>query len=152
RRTARPALKGLEITAMQSRSVCHFGRGSARARVGIRNIVRRLGASIEGPVRSGKMRKRASCINIDGMATSRVLFSRRAFRMPVKLPSLSLLHGVVATEILEAMKSASAQLAKTGVRHALVGALAAGAWGYPRASKDIDFLVGDEAFERHAGG
>src|SRR5206468_1014514 len=69
-------------------------------------------------MRNGKMRKRVPCINIDGMA-SRVLFSPRAFRMPVKLPSLSLLNGVVSPEILEAMKSASAQLARTGVRHAL---------------------------------
>src|SRR5690242_20353067 len=83
---------------------------------------------------------------------SRVLFSPRAFRMSVKLPSLSLLNGVVAPEILEAMKSAAAQLARTGVRHALVGDLAAGAWGYPNASKEVDFLVGDEAFERQAGG
>ena len=50
------------------------------------------------------------------------------------------------------MRSASSQLARTGVRHALAGALAVGAWGYPRASKDVDFLVGDEAFEQHEGG
>src|SRR5712692_7935494 len=84
--------------------------------------------------------------------TSRVLFSPRAFRMAAKVPDLSLLNGVVAPEILAAMISASAQLARTGVRHALVGALAVGAWGYPRASKDVDFLVGDEAFEQHEGG
>lgn len=72
--------------------------------------------------------------------------------MAAKVPDLSLLNGVVAPEILAAMRSASSQLARTGVRHALVGALAVGAWGYPRASKDVDFLVGDEAFERHEGG
>jgi hypothetical protein len=72
--------------------------------------------------------------------------------MASKVPDLSLLNGVVAPEILAAMRSASAQLARAGVRHALVGALAVGAWGYPRASKDVDFLVGDEAFERHEGG
>ncbi len=27
-----------------------------------------------------------------------------------------------------------------------------GANGYPRATSDVDFLVGDEAFEHHAGG
>lgn len=27
-----------------------------------------------------------------------------------------------------------------------------GANGYPRATRDVDFLVGDEAFERHSGG
>jgi hypothetical protein len=68
------------------------------------------------------------------------------------VPDLSLLKGVVAPEILAAMENASAQLARAGVRHALVGALAVGAWGYPRASKDVDFLVGDEAFLHHPGG
>ena len=34
----------------------------------------------------------------------------------------------------------------------LVGGLAVGAWGYPRATKDVNFLVGDEAYEHHAGG
>lgn len=72
--------------------------------------------------------------------------------MAAKVPDLSLLNGVVAPEILAAMRSASAQLSRAGVRHALAGALAVGAWGYPRASKDVDFLVGDEAFERHEGG
>lgn len=72
--------------------------------------------------------------------------------MASTLPDLSLLNGVVAQEVLDAMKSASGQLTKLGVRHALVGALAVGAWGYPRASKDVDFLVGDEAFRHHEGG
>ena len=63
-----------------------------------------------------------------------------------------MLNGVVAPEILDAMKSASAQLTRMGVRHALVGALAIGAWGYPLARKDVDFLVGGEAFESHEGG
>jgi hypothetical protein len=72
--------------------------------------------------------------------------------MGSKVPDVSLLKGIVAPEVLAAMRSASSQLARTGVRHALVGALAVGAWGYPRASKDVDFLVGDEAFEQHEGG
>ena len=72
--------------------------------------------------------------------------------MAEKVPDLSLLNGVVAPETLAAMRSASSQLERAGVRHALVGALAVGAWGYPRASKDVDFLVGDEAFEQHSGG
>ena len=84
--------------------------------------------------------------------TSRLLFSPRAFRMTAKVPDLSLLDGVVAPEILAAMRSASAQLTLAGIPHALAGALAVGSWGYPRASRDVDFLVGDEAFERHAGG
>jgi hypothetical protein len=43
--------------------------------------------------------------------------------------------------------------AEAGIRHALVGALGANAYrNRPRTTEDIDFLVGDEAFERHAGG
>jgi hypothetical protein len=72
--------------------------------------------------------------------------------MAAKVPDLSQLNGVVAPEILDAMRAASTQLARTGVRYALAGALAVGAWGYARASKDVNFLVGDEAFERHEGG
>lgn len=67
-------------------------------------------------------------------------------------PDLKLLEGVVAPEVLEAMKVASAALRKANVRHVLVGGLAVGAHGFPRATRDVDFLVGDEAFERHAGG
>ena len=72
--------------------------------------------------------------------------------MKSDLPDLSLLNGVVATEILDAMKAAAAKLESAGIRHALAGALAVGAYGYPRASKDVDFVVGDEAFTVHEGG
>jgi len=67
-------------------------------------------------------------------------------------PDPSLLHGVVAPEVLDAMKVASDALKRAGVRHVVVGGLAVGANGFPRATRDVDFLVGDEAFERHAGG
>lgn len=67
-------------------------------------------------------------------------------------PDPSLLQGVVAPEVLHAMKVASEALARAGVRHVVVGGLAVGANGFPRATRDVDFLVGDEAFERHAGG
>jgi hypothetical protein len=44
-------------------------------------------------------------------------------------------------------------LSEAGIRHALVGALGANAYrSRPRTTEDIDFLVGDEAFESHAGG
>ena len=44
-------------------------------------------------------------------------------------------------------------LSEAGIRHALVGALAANAYRTrPRTTQDIDFLVGDEAFETHQGG
>lgn len=68
------------------------------------------------------------------------------------LPDIRLLDGVVAPQIILAMRVASAQLTKAGIRHSLVGGLAVGAYGYPRATKDVDFLVGNEAFCVHAGG
>lgn len=44
-------------------------------------------------------------------------------------------------------------LSDAGIRHALVGALGANAYrSRPRTTEDIDFLVGDEAFEHHAAG
>ena len=44
-------------------------------------------------------------------------------------------------------------LSEAGIRHALVGAIGANAYrDRPRTTEDIDFLVGDEAFETHPGG
>ena len=52
-----------------------------------------------------------------------------------------------------AVREVSRMLSEAGIRHALVGALAANAYrDRPRTTEDIDFLVGDEAFETHAGG
>jgi hypothetical protein len=52
-----------------------------------------------------------------------------------------------------AVREVSRMLSKAGIRHALVGALAANAYRTrPRTTEDIDFLVGDEAFEKHDGG
>lgn len=67
-------------------------------------------------------------------------------------PDPSLLVDVVAPRVLEAMNTASEMLKRAGVRHVVVGGLAVGANGFPRATKDVDFLVGDEAFQQHAGG
>jgi hypothetical protein len=68
------------------------------------------------------------------------------------LPDLNRLRGTVAPEILAAAETASAKLREAGIPHALAGGLAVGAHGYPRTTDDVDFLVGDEAFEKHAGG
>jgi hypothetical protein len=52
-----------------------------------------------------------------------------------------------------AVREVSKMFSDAGIRHALVGALAANAYrDRPRTTEDIDFLVGDEAFETHAGG
>jgi len=67
-------------------------------------------------------------------------------------PDLSLLDGVVSPRVIDAMRRSAEQLTRLGVRHWVVGGLAVGAHGHPRATKDVDFLVGDEAFEHHGGG
>ena len=69
-----------------------------------------------------------------------------------ELPDLALVRGVVAPEILSAAELASRKLREANIPHALAGGLAVGAHGYPRTTADVDFLVGDEAFEKHAGG
>jgi hypothetical protein len=52
-----------------------------------------------------------------------------------------------------AVREVSRMLSEAGIRHALVGALGSNAYrNRPRTTEDIDFLVGDEAFERHEGG
>lgn len=67
-------------------------------------------------------------------------------------PDPSLLDDIVAPKVIEAMKAASNALSAAGVRHVIAGGLAVGAHGYPRATKDVDFLVGGEAFEHRPGG
>ncbi len=67
-------------------------------------------------------------------------------------PDPTLLDDVVAPKVLEAMKLASEALIAASVRHVVVGGLAVGANGYPRATKDVHFLVGAETFHHHASG
>lgn len=58
------------------------------------------------------------------------------------------LAGAVAAKVLLDAIDASQRLSELGVPHALIGGLAVGVHGHPRATKDVDFLVGAEAFER----
>jgi len=64
-------------------------------------------------------------------------------------PDIDFCDGVVSTRILRALYDSEARLHELGVPHALVGGLAVGAYGAPRATKDVDFLVGEEAFVHH---
>jgi len=71
---------------------------------------------------------------------------------PVRAPDLKRALRPVPT-YERAVKTVSKMLADAGIRHALVGALAANAYRHrPRTTEDIDFLVGDEAFQTHEGG
>jgi hypothetical protein len=67
-------------------------------------------------------------------------------------PDPTLLVDVVAPKVLAALGLASEALRAANVRHVVVGGLAVGANGYPRATKDVDFLVGAEAFHHHPSG
>lgn len=58
------------------------------------------------------------------------------------------LAGAVAARVLLNAVDASQRLSNLGVPHVLIGGLAVGVHGHPRATKDVDFLVGAEAFER----
>ncbi|HEV2852086.1 MAG TPA: hypothetical protein VHC97_04705 [Thermoanaerobaculia bacterium] len=77
---------------------------------------------------------------------------KKQFSLDSDLPDLKLTRGIVAPEILRAVGLASQKLREANIPHALAGGLAVGAHGYPRTTDDVDFLVGDEAFDKHEGG
>jgi hypothetical protein len=77
---------------------------------------------------------------------------KRLRKNPLYGPDITRLEGTVHPNIIKAMIVASEQFKKLGVRHMLIGGLALGAYGYIRATKDVDFLVGDEGFEHFAHG
>lgn len=56
------------------------------------------------------------------------------------------LEQVVARPVLEDALRVSGRLSELGIPHALVGGLAVGLHGHPRATRDVDFIVGAEAF------
>jgi hypothetical protein len=70
-------------------------------------------------------------------------------RRPVNLMDINEVFRFVAPRVREATIKTADQLNHLGIRYALAGGLAVGAHGYIRATTDVDFLVGDEAFEHH---
>ena len=72
--------------------------------------------------------------------------------MSTERPDLALLEDVVASRILDAARAADRFLDEKGIKHVLVGGLAIGAHGHPRATKELHFLVDEKAFQQHAGG
>jgi hypothetical protein len=62
--------------------------------------------------------------------------------------SLATLADTVAAQVLLDAITTSRRLTELGIPHALIGGLAVGLHGYPRATKDVDFLVGNQAFDR----
>ena len=84
------------------------------------------------------------------LARRQVTFSRRPMRPHGA--DLKSVGEVVSERVWRAMIDSSALLTKLGVGHALVGGLAVGAHGWPRATKDVDFLVDDSAWQKTDGG
>ena len=56
------------------------------------------------------------------------------------------LQEVVSPAILSRARDISRLLKELGIPHVLIGGLAVGIHGHPRATKDVDFMVGAEAF------
>lgn len=71
-------------------------------------------------------------------------------RRQVNLMDLTDMFRFVAPRVRDAAIKTAAQLDHLGIRYALAGGLAVGAHGYIRATTDVDFLVGEEAFD-HQG-
>lgn len=69
--------------------------------------------------------------------------------MTSRRPDLARALAFLPADVGVAVREASAALAKAGVRHALCGGVAVSCYAEPRATKDVDFLVGEEAFEHH---
>lgn len=59
---------------------------------------------------------------------------------------------LVSEKVWRAMTDSSESLRSLGIKHALVGGLAVGAHGWPRATRDVDFLVDDSAFVKTESG
>jgi hypothetical protein len=56
-------------------------------------------------------------------------------------PDLLEAASAVSEKVMLAAHDASKELSALGIRHAVVGGIAVGAYGAPRATKDVDFLV-----------
>lgn len=61
-------------------------------------------------------------------------------------PSLPQALAAVPQVVKVAAVESEKALSKAKVRHLFVGGIAVAAYGYERSTKDVDFLVGDEAF------
>lgn len=67
-------------------------------------------------------------------------------------PDLKPVAEAVSEKVWRAMIDASECLRSMGIKHALVGGLAVGAHGWPRATRDVDFLVDDSAWSKTESG
>ncbi len=70
-------------------------------------------------------------------------------RRPTDMIDVEQAFRLVAPQVRQAAITTAEQLEALDIRYALAGGLAVAAHGYLRATDDVNFLVGDEAFEQH---
>lgn len=63
------------------------------------------------------------------------------------MSSFEALAEAVAPRVLLDAIRVGERLTELGIPHALIGGLAVGLHGHPRATKDVDYMVGPEAFQ-----
>ena len=63
------------------------------------------------------------------------------------MSKIGVLRNVVSLTLLRRAGEVSQRLQHLGIPHVLIGGLAVGVHGHPRATEDVDFLVGEEAFD-----
>ena len=61
-------------------------------------------------------------------------------------PNLSEAFGASRQSVEDTVKLLSKQLTSMGVRHAIAGGVAVGSYGYPRATVDVDVVIGEESY------
>lgn len=66
--------------------------------------------------------------------------------------ALQQIREAVAPPVVNALEVSLDALEDRGIPYLLIGGLAVVAHGYVRATKDVDFLVGDQAFTHHRSG
>ncbi len=76
----------------------------------------------------------------------------RASVPPARASLSNLTDSGLDPRVVATLHEISRRLTLAGIRHAVVGALAVGVYGWARATKDVDLLLGDEAWARLPSG
>jgi hypothetical protein len=84
----------------------------------------------------------------------------RIVRPPINAPKApitaatfqNLIDSSLNPQVIDAVREVTKNLQAAGIRHAVLGAIAIGVYGWPRATKDVDVLLGDEAWHKQSTG
>jgi hypothetical protein len=80
------------------------------------------------------------------MFTSRGVYARSPVKQNPRKKGVAAALAAVPEPVRRAAVAVHEKLSRAGIPHMLVGGLAVGAHGYPRATQDADFMVSDDAF------